>query len=79
MNTVILEDNKEYIILDIIIIEGTNYVYLYEPENEESKNNFCIRKLVDNDENMSRLDSDAEYEKALLVYTEKHKDILTEN
>lgn len=75
MEVVTLEDNKDYVILDTIEIDGIKYVYLVLATNEEQKS-VCVRKLVDNEENLAGLDSEEEYKKALDAYILKYKDIV---
>lgn len=76
METIVLEDNKDYIILDTIEIEETKYIYLCLATDNEKKS-VCIRKIVDNGENIAGLDNEEEYEKALAAYIEKYKDIVS--
>lgn len=75
MDIVTLEDNKDYIILDTLEVEGIKYVYLVESTDKEQKK-ACIRKIVDNGEYLAGLDSEIEYRKALNAYTEKYKDVV---
>lgn len=75
MEAVTLEDNKEYIILDTIEIDGIKYLYLAHL-NDPEKRTACIRKLVDNNTNIAGLDTEEEYKKALNAYIEKYKDIV---
>lgn len=75
MDIVTLEDNKDYIILDTLEVEGIKYVYLVESTEAENKK-VCIRKIVDNGENLAGLDNEVEYKKALNAYTEKYKDVV---
>lgn len=68
-----LEDGLEYAILDEIVIDDIKYVYL---SAEEDDMKFRIRKMktAGNIEMLVGLDSDDEFDKALLYYTKKHKD-----
>lgn len=75
MEAVTLEDNKEYVILDTIEIDGIKYLYLAHLSDPE-KRTACIRKLVDNNINIAGLDTEEEYNKALNAYIEKYKDIV---
>ena len=75
MDIVTLEDNKDYIILDTLEVEGIKYVYLVESTEAEDKK-VCIRKIVDNGEYIAGLDNETEYKKALNAYTDKYKDIV---
>lgn len=66
-----LEDGIEYMILDEIDSDVNTYVYLTNIDDEED---FCIRK-VDNKRNselLVGLDSNEEFDKALLLFTKKH-------
>lgn len=68
-----LEDNIEYMVLDEINTGSITYVYLANIDDEED---FCIRK-VDNSKNselLVGLDSNNEFDKALLLFTKKHQD-----
>lgn len=67
-----LEDNKEYIINDEIVIDNITYVYLV---NELDISKLVIRKLniTNNQEYLIGLDNIAELNKALNAYTEKHR------
>ncbi len=68
-----LEDGIEYMILDEIDSDVNTYVYLTNIDDEED---FCIRK-VDNSRNselLVGLDSNEEFDKALLLFTKKHHD-----
>lgn len=68
-----LEDDIEYMILDEIDSDSNTYVYL---TNVNDVDDFCIRK-VDNSKNselLVGLDSNNEFDKALLLFTQKHQD-----
>lgn len=67
-----LEDNKEYIINDEIVIDNITYVYLV---NELDISKLVIRKLniTNNQEYLIGLDNIAELNKVLNAYTEKHR------
>lgn len=71
IEVVTLENNKDYMIIDTI----DDYVYLAEKNDPEA---FCIRKIEKegDDEYFVGLNSDAEFDKALLEFTKKHKDML---
>ncbi len=70
-----LEDGNEYLIIDEIEIDGINYVYL---SNGEDNENFRVRKnkKVGNIEMLVGLDSDQEFDKAMLYFVKNHKDDL---
>ena len=74
-DVVTLEDGLEYTILDEIDIDDNRYVYL---SNEDDGQKFKIRKsqMVGNIEMYVGLDSDEEFDKALLYFTKKHGDEL---
>ena len=70
-----LEDGIEYMVLDEIDLDNNTYVYLTNVDDEED---FCIRK-VDNTKNESMLvglDTDNEFDKALLLFSKKYQDIV---
>jgi hypothetical protein len=70
-----LEDGIEYMVLDEIDLDNNTYVYLTNVDDEED---FCIRK-VDNTKNDSMLvglDTDNEFDKALLLFSKKYQDIV---
>lgn len=70
---VTLEDEKDYVILDEIENNGTTYVYLTNIDDEKD---FCIRKLDVSSTEIDLLvglDSDVEFDKALLLFTKKHQ------
>lgn len=72
MKCIKLEDGLEYMVLDEIDCEINTYVYL---SNVEDPEDFCIRK-VENDKNeelLVGLDSNEEFDKALLLYSEKNQ------
>ena len=66
--TIILEDNIEYIITDTI----NNYLYL---NNINDVKDFCIRKRIyENDESyIVGLDNEEEYYKALELFEKKYQ------
>lgn len=68
---VTLNDGVTYIIVDEIIDNDKKYVYLV---NEKDEKDFCIRKSIieEGEEFFLGLDSDAEFEKALLYFTKKN-------
>lgn len=71
LEIIILEDNIEYVVIDKIISDDVTYVYL---TNKDDEKDFCIRKIIkENGKDMlSGLNSEAEYDKALLLFTKKH-------
>lgn len=68
-----LEDGLDYMVIDEIDNEDVTYVYLANVLDEED---FCIRKVdnMKNGELLVGLDSDEEFDKALLIFTKKHKE-----
>ncbi len=77
VDTVTLEDNKKYAILDTILIQGVKYIYLSCIEEEETGTGMCIRKLINHEEDIAGLDTEEEFKKALQVFAEKYEDVLT--
>lgn len=75
MEIVRLEDNQEYVVLDKIVINNIKYIYLVL-STDQTKKSVCIRKLVDEEQNIAGLDSQEEYQKALQVFTNKYKNII---
>ncbi len=69
---VTLEDGINYVIIDEIDNNDITYVYL---TNEDNERDFCIRKCdkLNNHQILNGLDSDDEFDKALLLYTKKHQ------
>ena len=70
-NVITLEDNIEYTEIDRIEDNNNIYVVLSDLENPE---NFCIRKLINenNEEFIIGLDSKEEFDKVLKIFTEKY-------
>lgn len=70
-NVITLEDNIEYTEIDRIEDNNNIYVVLSDLENPE---NFCIRKLINenNKEFIVGLDSKEEFDKVLKIFTEKY-------
>lgn len=69
---VTLEDGLDYIVLDII----NDYAYLVLESDPKA---FCIRKIKkmdDLEEYFVGLDNDKEFDKALLLFTDKHKELI---
>ena len=70
METLFLEDNKEYAIIDQI--EYNNYIYLYLADINDPKS-FCIRKEEKNSQNLILgLEDEKEFTDALERFTKKH-------
>lgn len=75
VETVVLEDNKEYAIMDTIPIDGIKYLYLAQIEKPED---LCIRKLSIDEKDILGLENEEEFKMALHAYATKYKSILTE-
>ena len=67
IEAVILEDGQSYGIIDKI----KKYVYL---TNVKDNTDFCIRKLIidDNHEYLIGLDNEKEFSEALMLFTHNH-------
>jgi hypothetical protein len=74
-DVVTLEDGKEYFIIDEIDIDGVRYVYLTTDDIEQK---FRVRKVqkAGNIEMYVGLDSDQEFDKAMLYFTKNHQEDL---
>ena len=70
INTVVLEDNIRYFILKEIENEENRYVYLVNVDDAED---FCIRKIKEENgkEFLVGLDSEAEFEKLVLIFAKE--------
>ena len=66
-----LEDGS-YIISDEIILNNTKYIYLTK---ENDMMDFCIRKIVmeNGEEFIDALDTEEEFDRAMQVFLQKHK------
>ena len=66
-----LEDGS-YIISDEIILNNTKYIYLTK---ENDMMDFCIRKIVmeNGEEFIDALDTEEEFDLAMQVFLQKHK------
>lgn len=72
VETVILEDKQEYIVVDTIEINNIKYLYLGTQKDLEAKSVMpVIRKLDQLEENIIGLETEEEYKKALKAYVEK--------
>lgn len=67
-----LEDNENYLVIDKIGYKEDVYIYLV---NENDSTDFCIRKrsLKDNEEYLVGLSSDYEFDFALGLFADVHK------
>ena len=70
--TMILEDGKEYYIIDTIVNNDDKYLIF---ANDETKD-FAVRKVVNNNnkECITKLDSNEEYELVIALFNKKCKD-----
>ena len=68
---VILEDQKEYYVLDRIEKDNKAYIYLVLPTDPK---NFCCRKEIEEDGKtfLVGLDNEEEADLALKLFAEKH-------
>lgn len=75
INKVTLEDGIEYIIVDEINSDSVKYVFL---SNIDDSDDFCIRKVVleNNEEILTGLNDDAEFDLALMLYAKNHQEEL---
>ena len=75
IETVILEDKKEYAIVDTIEIEEVKYLYLGELEELQSEDDIMptvvIRKLDKKEKNILGLETEEEYKMALETFVNK--------
>ena len=72
VNTVVLENGIEYTEIDDVIYNNIRYVLL---SNVNDVKDSCIRKITiqDDEEYISRLDSDNEFDIILNLFVEKNK------
>lgn len=70
-NVVTLEDNIEYTEIDTIEYNNKTYIFLSDLENPE---NFCIRKLINenNQEYLIGLDTEEEFDNVLNLFNQKY-------
>ena len=69
---IMLENNKEYLVIDKIEVDGKYFVYL---SNIDDSEDFCARKEIEVDDKkiLVGLDNKEEADLALKVFSEKHK------
>lgn len=69
IETVRLEDKKEYVITNTIVNKDTKYIYMVPleeiQENREEFSTLLIRKLDKKEKNILALDTEEEYKMAL--------------
>lgn len=72
INTVILENGIEYTEVDDIVYDNVKYILL---SNINDVKDSCIRKIIilNNEEYISKLDSDREFDIVLSLFMEKNK------
>ena len=72
IEVVTLENGLDYMVIDEIPNGSVTYVYLANVDDEKDT---CIRKVteVDGEDIINGLDSEDEFNKALLLFTKKHK------
>ena len=68
INSIVLEDGKDYMILDTLVISENRYLVLSKIEDSRD---FCIRKLLD-DGTLIGLSDKTEFDKVALYYLKKH-------
>lgn len=70
MKTAVLEDNKEYFVIDTIDIDGITYKLFSNIEDEKE---IKIRKIIieDNVEYISGIDNDEEIKNVILAFNKK--------
>jgi len=73
VNTIKLENDIEYIIVGAIENNGNKYLFLANEEDELDK---CIRKVIvkDNEEYLTKLDSDEEIEEVMDLFYDKYNE-----
>lgn len=74
VETVTLEDEKEYAIMDTISINRVKYIYLCATDNI---GDICIRKLSSDEKDILGLEDEEEFKMALQVFGKKYEDVLT--
>lgn len=72
VNTMILENGIEYTEVDDLVYNNTKYILLSNIKNVKDS---CIRKISieDNEEYLSRLDDDNEFDVVLDLFMQKNK------
>lgn len=71
-NVITLEDNKEYVIIDTVVIENNNYLVLASNDDNDE---IVIRKVVikDNKEVLVRLEDEIEFDNVLQEFYKKYR------
>ena len=72
-NSVLVEDGKNYLVMDTIIDNSIRYIYFV---NEKNNSDFFIRKEVNKGEQkyLINLDNEDEFNHATTLFAEKHKE-----
>lgn len=72
-NVITLENNIEYTEIDKIEYNNNTYIFLSDLENPE---NFCIRKLIteNNEEYIIGIDTEEEFNNVLNLFQQKYLD-----
>ena len=68
---VTLENNQDFLIIDEIQVDDIKYVYL---SNVNDEKDLCVRKVIKKDgkDIITKLSSDEELDKALLIFAKNH-------
>lgn len=71
VDTIVLDNGKEYFIVDKKVIDGTEYILF---ANMEDENDICFRKTTvkDGEKYFSYLKDDNEYNKVTLAFAKKY-------
>lgn len=71
VNTIFLENNKSYIIMDTIINGDNKYLVLF---GEDDNTDIVLRKVIvkENKEYLVKLDSEDEFDEVITIFSEKH-------
>ena len=71
MKTYILEDDEEYVAVEEIPNNEVTYLYLANLKDEKD---ICVRKEIKDE--ILPLDSEEEFNKAMLLFSQKNKDLM---
>lgn len=71
MESIVLDDGIEYLIVDTEIIDNTEYTLFANIDDDED---ICFRKtsIIDGERYFVGLDDEKEFEKVLLIFTKKN-------
>jgi len=72
VNVITLENDQDYIILDTITCNDSNYIFLVNENDDLDK---CIRKVIKKDgkDYLVKLDSNDEFDEVIFAYKERFK------